>query len=302
MAGLATAEARPNLHYDLVNPNTGINYGRPSKGWRYDRNTMARLIAEDRILWPSTPSGRPRKKQFLSELTAEYTGYSSIIGDSFFTRDGTNEQIQIFGKLCFDFPKSSGIVQELIEQATDSNSIILDSFAGSGTTAHAVLNMNQKDGGNRKFILIEMCDYAESITAERVKRVIQGYGSGKKAVKGTGGNFSYYELGKKLLDGEYLNEAVPVSEIRQYVYFTETKERVKENLEEPYQLGIYLDTAYYFYYERDAITTLDRGFLHEIKTKANAYVIYADRCLLSDAELEKYHITFKKIPRDITRL
>lgn len=302
MAGLATAEARPNLHYDLVNPNTGINYGRPSKGWRYDRNTMARLIAEDRILWPSTPSGRPRKKQFLSELTAEYTGYSSIIGDSFFTRDGTNEQIQIFGKLCFDFPKSSGIVQELIEQATDSNDIILDSFAGSGTTAHAVLNMNQKDGGNRKFILIEMCDYAESITAERVKRVIQGYGSGKKAVKGTGGNFSYYELGEKLLDGEYLNEAVPVSEIRQYVYFTETKERVKENSEEPYQLGVYLDTAYYFYYERDAITTLDRVFLHEIKTKASAYVIYADRCLLSDAELEKYHITFKKIPRDITRL
>lgn len=302
MAGLATAEARPNLHYDLVNPNTGINYGRPSKGWRYDRNTMARLIAEDRILWPSTPSGRPRKKQFLSELTAEYTGYSSIIGDSFFTRDGTNEQIQIFGKLCFDFPKSSGIVQELIEQATDSNDIILDSFAGSGTTAHAVLNMNQKDGGNRKFILIEMCDYAESITAERVKRVIQGYGSGKKAVKGTGGNFSYYELGEKLLDGEYLNEAVPVSEIRQYVYFTETKERVKENSEEPYQLGVYLDTAYYFYYERDAITTLDRSFLHEIKTKASAYVIYADRCLLSDAELEKYHITFKKIPRDITRL
>lgn len=302
MAGLATAEARPNLHYDLVNPNTGINYGRPSKGWRYDRNTMARLIAEDRILWPSTPSGRPRKKQFLSELTAEYTGYSSIIGDSFFTRDGTNEQIQLFGKLCFDFPKSSGIVQELIEQATDSNDIILDSFAGSGTTAHAVLNMNQKDGGNRKFILIEMCDYAESITAERVKRVIQGYGSGKKAVKGTGGNFSYYELGEKLLDGEYLNEAVPVSEIRQYVYFTETKERVKENSEEPYQLGVYLDTAYYFYYERDAITTLDRSFLHEIKTKASAYVIYADRCLLSDAELEKYHITFKKIPRDITRL
>ena len=184
----------------------------------------------------------------------------------------------------------------------EKNAIILDSFAGSGTTAHAVLNMNQKDGGNRKFILIEMCDYAESITAERIKRVIQGYGSGKKAMKGTGGNFSYYELGEKLLDGEYLNEAVPISEIRQYVYFTETKERVKENSEEPYQLGVYLDTAYYFYYERDAITTLDRSFLHEIKTKASAYVIYADRCLLSDTELEKYHITFKKIPRDITRL
>ena len=79
-------------------------------------------------------------------------------------------------------------------------------------------------------------------------------GSGKKAMKGTGGNFSYYELGEKLLDGEYLNEAVPISEIRQYVYFTETKERVKENSEEPYQLGVYLDTAYYFYYEKDKAT------------------------------------------------
>lgn len=223
---------------------------------------------------------------------------------SFFTVNGTNVLKDLFPEVpkVFDYPKSVELIQTVIQAVTSESDVILDSFAGSGTTAHAVLNMNQKDGGNRKFILIEMCAYAESITAERVKRVIQGYGSGKKAVKGTGGNFSYYELGKKLLDGEYLNEAVPVSEIRQYVYFTETKERVKENLEEPYQLGIYLDTAYYFYYERDAITTLDRGFLHEIKTKANAYVIYADRCLLSDAELEKYHITFKKIPRDITRL
>lgn len=205
--------------------------------------------------------------------------------------------------LDFNYAKPVRLIEYLLTiSRMEKNAIILDSFAGSGTTAHAVLNMNQKDGGNRKFILIEMCDYAESITAERVKRVIQGYGSGKKAVKGTGGNFSYYELGEKLLDGEYLNEAVPISEIRQYVYFTETKERVKENSEEPYQLGVYLDTAYYFYYERDAITTLERGFLHEIKTKASAYVIYADRCLLSDAELEKYHITFKKIPRDITRL
>ena len=101
MAGLATAEQRPNLHYDLINPETGINYGRPTKGWRYDRNTMSRLIAEDRILWPPTPEGRPRKKQFLSELTTEYTGYSSIIGDDFYTRDGTNEQLQIFGEMLF---------------------------------------------------------------------------------------------------------------------------------------------------------------------------------------------------------
>ena len=255
-------------------------------------------------MWFGTDGkGIPRRKTYLSEREGKnvWTWWDNkTVGH---TQEATKEIANIFGSpTIFDYPKPVRLIQRIIQIATHKDSIILDSFAGSGTTAHAVLNMNQKDGGNRKFILIEMCDYAESITAERVKRVIQGYGSGKKAVKGTGGNFSYYELGEKLLDGEYLNEAVPVSEIRQYVYFTETKERVKENSEEPYQLGVYLDTAYYFYYERDAITTLDRGFLHEIKTKANAYVIYADRCLLSDAELEKYHITFKKIPRDITRL
>lgn len=251
---------------------------------------------ENLIYW--TKSGTPYLKIYLANTEGQVTSnWLDTVG----VNEDAKDMIKELG-LDFDFSKPQKLIEYLISLYTGKNSIILDSFAGSGTTAHAVLNMNQKDGGNRKFILIEMCDYAESITAERVKRVIQGYGSGKKAVKGTGGNFSYYELGEKLLDGEYLNEAVPVSEIRQYVYFTETKERVKENSEEPYQLGVYLDTAYYFYYERDAITTLDRGFLHEIKTKANAYVIYADRCLLSDVELEKYHITFKKIPRDITRL
>lgn len=99
--------------------------------------------------------------------------------------------MQIWGEVRFDFPKNAGLIQELLEQATSENDIILDSFAGSGTTAHAVLNMNKADGGNRKFILIEMEDYAESITAERVKRVIGGYGEGKNAVEGTGGRICH---------------------------------------------------------------------------------------------------------------
>ena len=72
--------------------------------------------------------------------------------------------------------------------------------------------------------------------------------------------------------------------------------------DEPHYLGTAFDTAYYFYYEKDKATTLDWSFLETIKTKAQGYVIYADRCILTDEELEKYHITFKKIPRDITRL
>ena len=203
----------------------------------------------------------------------------------------------------FDTPKPPRLIERILHVINDNNAIILDSFAGSGTTAHAVLNMNKTDCGNRKFILVEMMDYADSITAERVKRVIGGYGSGRQAVEGTGGSFSYYELGEPLMIGDNLNEDVGVERIREYVFFTDTKSKLPEpRADEPYFMGVHVNSAYYFYYEKGSITTLNREFLHTIKTKADAYVIYADLCMLSDAELEKHHITFKKIPRDITKL
>ena len=208
-----------------------------------------------------------------------------------------------FKKEDFPNPKPVGTIQRILQIATTADDIILDSFAGSGTTAHAVLNMNKADGGHRKFILVEMMDYADSITAERVKRVIRGYGEGKNAVEATGGNFSFYDLGEPLLHGDMLNENVGVEKIREYVYFTDTKASLPESHpDEPYFMGVHIGSAYYFYYEKQAVTTLNREFLHTVKTKADAYVIYADLCTLSEAELEKYHITFKKIPRDITKL
>lgn len=303
MVGLATEAARPNLHYDLIDPSTGINYGKPAKGWRYDRSTMTRLIAEGRIIWPDMPNGRPRKKQYLADLAGSYTGYSSIIGEDFYTRTGSNEQLQIWGEVRFDFPKNSGLLQELIEQACDENDIILDSFAGSGTTAHAVLNMNKADGGHRKFILVEMMDYAESITAERVKRVISGYGEGKNAVEGTGGSFSFYDLGEPLLVGDCLNEAVAPEKIREYIWFMETKQPyAPPNDGNPYYLGKHNSTGYFFYYEPQCVTVLDYAFLSTITEKADETVIYADRCSISEDRLAKMGVTFKKIPRDISRL
>ena len=220
------------------------------------------------------------------------------------TDEAKKEMLAIFdGKATFDTPKPRRLIEFVLRIAGNENTLILDSFSGSATTAHAVLNMNKADDGNRKFILIEMMDYADSITAERVKRVIHGYGSGKNAVAGTGGSFSYYELGEPLLVGDVLNENVGVNKIREYVYFTDTKSRLpEEHPDEPYYMGVHINSAYYFYYEKQAVTTLNREFLHTVKTKADAYVIYADLCTLSDAELEKYHITFKKIPRDITKL
>ena len=224
--------------------------------------------------------------------------------DAGHTDEAKKELLAIFsGKTTFDTPKPSRLIEFILRIAANSDAIILDSFAGSGTTAHAVLNMNKADGGHRRFILVEMMDYADSITAERVKRVIGGYGSGRQAVEGTGGGFSYYELGEPLMLGDVLNESVGVDKIREYVYFTDTKSRLPEaHADEPYFLGLHVNNAYYFYYEREAVTTLNREFLHTIQTRADAYVIYADLCTLSEEELERYHITFKKIPRDITKL
>ena len=220
------------------------------------------------------------------------------------TDEAKKEMLAIFdGRATFDTPKPTRLIERILQIATDPDSIILDSFAGSGTTAHAVLNMNKSDGGKRKFILVEMMDYADSITAERVRRVIDGYGEGKKAVEGTGGNFSYYELGMPIFNGELLNEEIGEEEIRKYVYYTETRNPPEPRKpEEPAYLGTYLDTAYYFHYSKEESTTLDRDFLKTIKTRALGYMIYADICLLSENELDKYHITFKKIPRDISRV
>lgn len=203
----------------------------------------------------------------------------------------------------FDTEKNVLLIQRIIDWIVRPGEIVLDSFAGSGTTAHAVLNMNKADGGNRKFICIEMMDYADTITAERVKRVINGYGEGKKAVDGTGGNFSYYELGEPLLVDDKLNNAVSTEKIREYIYYMETKQALPEAAaEEPMLLGVYHGAAYYFNYEKDASTTLNAAFLKSIKTQAEAYVIYADTCVLSENKLQQFHITFKKIPRDIARL
>jgi adenine-specific DNA-methyltransferase len=303
MVGLADKKARPNLHYNLLDPETGIDYGCPSMGWRYDKNTMAKLIEEKRIIWPKSQSGRPRKKQFITDYKEEVTGFSSLIGPEIYTRDGTNKLREIFTDKIFDFPKPVELIEILVEQATERDSIILDSFAGSGTTAHAVLNLNVQDGGNRNFVIIEMEDYAETITAERVKRVSKGYGD----VDGTGGAFDYYTLGEPMFDEDkMLNENIALEKIRQYVYYTETQQPL--TIGKPYQkkdnsylLDKYNATGYYFFYEKNEMTTLNNDFLATIKTKADQYVIYADNCLLSKEFMLKKNIVFKKIPRDITR-
>ncbi len=209
----------------------------------------------------------------------------------------------IFHKNVFKYSKPVKLIETIIDFVKiDKNSIILDSFAGSGTTAHAVLNLNKQDGGNRKFILIEMEDYANTITAERVKRVAKGYGKDNKKVEGTGGSFNFYELGLPLFDNnQNLNEQVGIEKIREYIWFSETRTPFTAPKEANYFLGKKEETVYYFIYEKDQLTTLDFDALQLIKTKGEQYVIYADNCLLPKEFMVKNNIIFKKIPRDITR-
>lgn len=155
MTGLATRDKRPNLHFDLIDPETGINYGCPPKGWRFEPATMNRKIAEKRVLWPSDTHGRPRQKLFLNEMESIFKNISSVI-QNISTGDGTREVNSLIGGGIFSFPKPTRLIEIFLEQATDKDSIVVDFFAGSASTAHAVLKKNADDGGNRRFIMVQL--------------------------------------------------------------------------------------------------------------------------------------------------
>ena len=242
---------------------------------------------DGRIVFGKTGKTKPQLKVFLSEqqelgsvanswLDAESCGTAT---------EGTKLLQKIFGdKNIFDTPKPTRLIEKILRLATDKDSIVLDAFAGSGTTAHAVINLNAQDGGNRRFILIELMDYAKSITAERVQRV--------------GGSFDFYELGAELFDDDgFINAEIPREKIFDYVYFAETQKHFEPSDEE-FLLGVDEDTAYYFFDDEE----LNFDLLAKIRTRANSYVIYAANCTLAESELDEFHITFKKIPRDVPRL
>ncbi len=209
--------------------------------------------------------------------------------------------LQIFQKQkIFEYSKPHDLIEHFVNIISNKDSIILDSFAGSGTTAHAVLNLNKKDKGNRKFILIEMEEYAETITAERIRRVMNGYAD----KEGTSGSFDFYELGAPIFNlDQNLNEEVGEKKIREYIYYTETKKHLeREQLaEHKYLLDTYNNTSYYFYYEKDRFTTLSLETLSIVAEAAEQYLIYADHCLLDKDYMMACNIIFKKIPRDIKR-
>lgn len=297
---------RENLQYEIVNPNTNKIF-LPPKGrhWRFTKEKYDIAFADNRILFGKTGKSKPQYKRFLFEAEKKGVNPFTIWSELGTATDATKELMQIFdGEKKFQTPKPVSLLNRILEISTDKNSIILDSFAGSGTTAHAVLNLNKQDGGNRRFILIEMEDYAHTITAERVKRVMNGYGVGKNATKGTGGSFDFYELGQPLFnEDKNLNEEVGEDKMREYIYFSETKQYLTraQAPEHKYLLDTYNDTGYYFYYEKERLTTLSIETLSIVTEQAEQYLIYADHCLLDKEYMLAKNIIFKKIPRDIRR-
>lgn len=322
----------------------------------------------ERGQWPKfyftrNGQGGIRKKTYITNVDGKLITNLWMYSEVGHTDGAKKELKRIFeGRCPFDTPKPSTLIERILQIATDDDSIVLDAFAGSGTTAHAVLSQNKQDHGSRKFILIELMDYADSTTAERVKRVITGYAyKGKteeeiyskkltpknilkaadflaqaemiskmradeyakvskpkiadncikvigtkvydERMEGIDGDFNFYELGNPLFVDEYtINEEVGEEAIRQYIYYSETRHALNrpQSADDPYLLDRWEGTAYYFNYDADSPTVLDADVL-PLKEKAEHTIYYADVCYLSDNELKALNITFKQIPRDISR-
>ncbi|MBU0674098.1 MAG: site-specific DNA-methyltransferase [Proteobacteria bacterium] len=293
--------------YSITCPSGRIIENPPSgRYWAISKQKFEELDRNNRIWWGKNRGNMPRLKRFLTDVkqgVVPQTLWS--YKDAGHTQDAKKELLAVLdfetSADVFVSPKPTKLIDRILHIATDKNSLILDSFAGSGTTAQAVLNLNKKDNGNRKFILIEMMDYAETITAERIKRVIKGYGEDTKEVVATGGDFTYFTLGERVFneDGN-LNEAIGPTKIREYVAWSE-KLPEAQNDNNPYWLGEKDRTGYYFYYESDTVTVLNLDFLATLSHQTEAYLVYADTCLLDAEFMHRKHIRFKKIPRDISR-
>ncbi|GMQ58964.1 site-specific DNA-methyltransferase [Vallitalea sediminicola] len=297
----------PYTPYEIIFDN-GVKWKAKKGNYpRYSKVNLKKMYHENKLVF----SGKePKAKRYLKDVQIGVPPDTLLKPEDVgFNKDGTSILYRIFdNEKLFDQPKPPQLIEYLLNidrQVDTDDYYVLDSFAGSGTTAHAVLNLNKQDGGNRKFILIEMEDYATNVTAERVKKVITGYGSDDKIVKGTGGSFEFYELGEPIFTPENtLNNNIDIDVIRHYIYYTETKQTINKDIitSNKYFLGSYNNCDYYFYYYKNKDSILNYDFLNTIDRKAEQYIIYANKCTLSKETLYNYKVIFKKIPRDITKI
>jgi adenine specific DNA methylase Mod len=306
---------RQNQMYEIVSDSGKRHLPPEGRCWSLIEPEFEKLKAKGRIYWGKDGNGQPSVIRYLSEVEGlvPWTWWPhEEVGHT----DESRKEIQsIFGtQTAFDTPKPVRLLERVIHIATQPGDIVLDSFAGSATTGHAVLSLNSKSvAKQRRFILVEIDDYADTVTAERIRRVMTGYGDGAKTVQGLGGGFDYYTVGEPLFQpDDNLNEAVGGEAIRGYVAYSEgipaADRAAPDNPHSPYLLGLNRETAWIFHYEPDRATSLDMDFLSTLRfgggtgaDKPGTVIIYADRCLLSQDFMRRHGIVFKKIPRDITR-
>ncbi len=285
-----TAEMRPHQFFDLVDPKTGIVYKpSPSRVWTYIPESMNALIADNRIVFPKDPSKRPMKKRFASELKTETNPISTWLSEVGINTEGSKAIKKIFGRNVFSYSKPESLIKTLIGQISGKNGIVLDAFAGSGTTGQAVIDLNKEDSGDRKFILVEMMDYANELTAERVKKI--------------GGEFTFYELGPSLfLKDGLLNPDISAEELERFVWFTEIKGENGTFEPTGFYLGNSNGVGIFLCHGLEKDIVLGPETLPEILShRFDSFIVYADSCILGPEELARYNIAFKKIPADIRK-
>ena len=319
----ATKEQRPNLVYPVTNPYTGESVNHPTHAWKYSQSTHEKHVREDRLWWGLDGNLRyPRLKNFLSESKEKgIVPIDLMLADIAGTTDEGTKQLQtVFQSAALEFnnPKPTRLIANLIEIAEGvsrkNDTIILDSFAGSGTTAHAVLSLNKEDGGNRKFILIECEDYADTITAERVRRVISGIPDARDDAlrAGLGGSFTYCTLGDPIeVETMLTGEALPsYPALAANLLYTTSGVSVGANtLEAQNDNGLFHSDAkndYYLIYKPNleylrsnaAILNLERAerLCNASRENGRKAIVYAAGNYIGQRELTRMGIIFCQLP------
>ncbi|TWT19143.1 site-specific DNA-methyltransferase [Luteimonas marina] len=293
--------------YPILHPSTQLPCAMPSTGWRWEESTTKAALAEDppRIHFGKDHTTIPNRKSYLFEVDEE-----PML--SVFYKDGraaTLEVERILGAGAFQFPKDSEVIADLIGMVVDPGEIVLDSFGGSGTTAHAVLRLNQHLKDPVRFILVEIDeDVAQNKTRERVRKAIEGYTpvSGKKPIPitGLGGGFQFCRLSKDPLftaDGQ-IREDVTFAQLAEFVWFSETGTGHTPKGKSPL-LGIHEGRAIYLLYNGilgdrsvDGGNVLTGPVLDLLPRHDGPRVVYAAACRLGTPRLNREGIVFKQTP------
>lgn len=297
---------REGYRYDVLHPVTGLPCRQPLMGYRFPKETMEQMLRDGRIIFGPDDDKIIEIKLYAEEYKAKLPSVIELD-----TRLGTYELRDIFPSetRVFEYPKPSQLIGEILSFATEADSIVLDSFAGSGTTAQAVLALNEQDGGNRRFVLVECEDYVEAVTAERVRRVIKGVPTARNEAlrAGLGGSFSYFRLGapmrqESLLDGSNLPD---YETLAGYVFFTATGEEHDPAAirKEDWFVGRSSRYDVFLLYEPDVGKLKDMALTLETARglpESDAPRLVFAPCKYLDREfLHKYRITFQQLPFQI---